>query len=439
MAVKIHKFATRALAVCSAAYILAVVGSPAAALDLGTFESMDSGARAALEKHDYKTALAGFQALLKISPDHPDILLGRAHSEAGLGKSDEAYRDFERIVRQGLGAELPQDTAFLNLHNHAGYSTVLAEAQDQSRPIVNAQAMFTLPERDFIPEGMAYDATTLRFFFSSTYLRKIVSRSSAGIFDVFASADKGLWQALGMKIDSQHGWLLACSGADSPNMTGFQKSDIGKSGVFIFDLKSGKLVARYDAPPQGIHLFNDLVIGPRNDVYITDSDEGSVYKLDLAGRRITRLTAVNTFLYPNGIALSPDGSNLYVADEGVGIDLVNLQTGAVRRLPHPEDITTVGIDGLYFYKGYLIATQTDLHPNRVIAFQLSPDLEEIIGSTVIERGDPRMSSPTEGVVVGDSLYFIANSEQNSFDQHGHIWPNSKLTNTQILKVALPDN
>ncbi len=285
---------------------------------------------------------------------------------------------------------------------------------------------------------MTWDLRTGRFYISSTYLRKISQRDKSARFrDFTRSADHGMWQALGMKIDLRRRWLLVCTGSDDSHMTAFRREDLGKSGVFIYSLDSGVLVARHVLAESGVHLFNDLVLGRGNKSYITDSDAGTVYALDLATGRYTRMAPAGTFLYPNGIAISPGGTILYVAG-ATGIDLVDIATSKVRRLPHPHNVTTVGIDGLYFYRGYLIATQTDVKPNRIMAFHLAPSLDRIDAATVLERADPRMTSPTEGTIVGNIFYFIANSQQNAFDSTDHIWSSNKLDRTIILKLKLPN-
>lgn len=48
-----------------------------------------------------------------------------------------------------------------------------------------------------------------------------------------------------------------------------------------------------------------------------------------------------------------------------------------------------------------------------------------------------MISPTEEVVVGDEQFYLANSQQNSYDADGHIWADEKLSMTQVLRVKLP--
>lgn len=75
-------------------------------------------------------------------------------------------------------------------------------------------------------------------------------------------------------------------------------------------------------------------------------------------------------------------------------------------------------------------------PNRVMAYHLASSLKRIDSAIVLERADPRMSSPTEGTIVGASFYFIANSQQRAFGSDHRLWPSSKLANTSVLELKL---
>lgn len=407
------------------------------ATSLQSFDRLYDAGRQAMAHHDFARAESAFKSLLQFVPDDPVLLQLLAESEVQSGEKTAALAVYARVVELGFGMALTGDPAFKGLRDESGYSTLEAEALRQARVIAPAQVAFVVPERNSIPEGIAWDYRTGRFFVSSTYLRKISVRERTGVFrDFTRTADHGMWQALGLKVDAKKRWLLVCSGSDDPQMIGFRRQDLGQSGIFIYNLDTGRFVARYMLSEPGIHLFNDLVEGPEGKVYVTDSDAGAVYALDLASGKFIRMAPGSSLLYPNGIAISPERHVLYVADAR-GIELLDIASSVIHPLPHPPNVTTVGIDGLYFYRRHLIGTQTDVNPNRVMAYHLTPSLDRIDAAKVLEQADPRASSPTEGTIAGDSLYFIANSQQNAFDTNHHIWPLRKLTHTVILKLELP--
>jgi gluconolactonase len=131
----------------------------------------------------------------------------------------------------------------------------------------------------------------------------------------------------GLKFDAR-GFLIACEGAD-----------LGGRCVSRWDVKTGKRTViadrykgkRFNAP-------NDLVIDKKGRIYFTDprylGDEPrelkhrAVYRIDTDGSVVE---VTHDAEKPNGIALSPDGKTLYVADHNNGTDRIT-----TRRLPVPK-------------------------------------------------------------------------------------------------------
>jgi len=289
---------------------------------------------------------------------------------------------------------------------------------------------------------------------SSLYKRKIVvietgggGAGSGAARDFVVEGAGGLWQVFGMKVDSRRGRLLVCSAADR-TMRGFTAADAGRSGVFSFDLATGALVAKAIVPTDSArHLFNDLALADDGGAYLTDSEEGSVWRLD-AGGGLERVFPARSFLYPNGIALSPDGRFLYVASFS-GIDRVDLcgvqgrpggcdGNGPLHRrpLPHPGDVTLCGVDGLSFWRGRLLAVQNGIRPARIVAIRLSPGYDRAVGLGVLDRLDPLVTDATTAAVAGDELLVIANAQIGSFDADGKIFSAERLEPVRIVSIPL---
>lgn len=123
-------------------------------------------------------------------------------------------------------------------------------------------------------------------------------------------------KANGLKFDQQ-GRLIACEG-----------SDLGGRAVVQYDLQTAtrKVLAdkymgkRFNAP-------NDLVLDRKGRIYFSDPrylgketrelEHRAVYRIDTDGSVIEITHEVEK---PNGVALSPDGKTLYLADHNNGTD-----------------------------------------------------------------------------------------------------------------------
>ncbi len=112
---------------------------------------------------------------------------------------------------------------------------------------------------------------------------------------------------------------------------------------------------------------------------------------------------------------------------------MNLSTKQVVQQIPADAITLLGIDGLYFYQGNLIAIQNGVVPNRVLRVSLEKD--QVTDQEVLEANHPDFNEPTLGVIVGDSLHFIANSQWPNVNEKAEL-AMDKLRPTVVLKLSL---
>jgi hypothetical protein len=80
-----------------------------------------------------------------------------------------------------------------------------------------------------------------------------------------------------------------------------------------------------------------------------------------------------------------------------------------------------GIDGLYWTKTGLIATQNGTSPERIVRFPLSAD-NRVSGFEALEANWPGLGDPTHGVLVGNNFYYIVNSGWDRVGDDGAIAP-----------------
>ncbi len=181
---------------------------------------------------------------------------------------------------------------------------------------------------------------------------------------------------------------------------------------------------------------SDLALGPDGSLYAADPGEGRVYRLPPAGDRLEVLVDEGPILSAQGMAASADGRLLFVADYVQGIARVDLETREVVFLETPEDLLVSGIDGLLLAGDSLVGIQNGLRPHRVVRLRLDPSRSRITEGTVLERAHPRFDEPTLGVIVGDALYYVANSQYRLFDANGAP-DRERLQEPVVLRLSLP--
>jgi len=397
---------------------------------------LNQKANTAYQNQDYSAWLGYMKRLYAISPNSPFTTYNLACAYSLNGFNTEALEALDKSISMGIGVNADQDPDFGSLKDLTEFQKLMAHAKALNQPVSNSTEAFTVNELDLIPEGIVYNPSDGSFFIGSLYKSKIIKVDINGQASEFITERQdGLRPVTGMKVDQERGHLWACSQISSPGNRNHDPSEMGWSGIFKYDLNTGKLIKKYTLFEAELpHLFNDLVILKNGDVYFTDSTTGSIYRIRKAQDKLELFLRSGEFTYPNGIALSPDQKNLYMAGALQGVVLVNIQSGTYKPLEQPDGVTTIGIDGLYFYNNSLIAVQNGL--GRISRFYLNQTGDKILRSELIEFANPVFNIPTTGTIVGSTFYYLANSQLRSFEADGTIFSPERLSNVVVLKTEL---
>jgi len=296
---------------------------------------------------------------------------------------------------------------------------------------------FVLPERDLLPESIAYDPGTGSFYIGSMHRRKIVRRSADGRVSDWVGPDEGLWSIIGIKIDTAAGelWANSCNMGDQLPMTPAEPATVGRGALLRIRLADAAVLRRYDsAAEQRPVCFNDLALAPSGDVFLTSGTKG-LWRLRRGAESLEHLIA-DTTLWLNGVATGPDGA-LYAAADAMGPLRVDPGTGTWRPLRAPAADTLIGIDGLYVHRGALVWVQNGIRPARVASAPLSEDGLSLGEVRTLDRGHPDYDSPTTGVMVGDTLFYVATAQLGAIRAGGRVAPPDSMRENVILRVTIP--
>jgi sugar lactone lactonase YvrE len=241
---------------------------------------------------------------------------------------------------------------------------------------------------------------------------------------------------LGVRVDTARGVLWATT-SGIPQMSDYLPRDSGIAALLRIRVSDGTIEKRWNIRPvSGGHVLGDLAIGPRGDVFLTDSSEPVFYRLRPGADSLESIRSP-LFHSLQGMAPSPDGRRVYVADYSHGILIVDLATRAVTRVPDAPRSTSLGCDGIVLDRGAIIAVQNGVSPARVVRFVLDARGTRFTRADVLDQNSTVADEPTIGTIVGREFVYVANSQWDKHDAAGTPLPGKTLTRPKLLALPLP--
>jgi sugar lactone lactonase YvrE len=371
-------------------------------------------------------------------PAQPFYVAAYASLSARMSDTAQTVRALTHLADLGLGLDVAADSDFALVKNAAALRGVVRRLAANAAPMAKSVVAATLAEADFFPEGMSHDPARGVWYLGSIRHRKVTRIARGGAADDIVKAGQdGLWAVFGVRADPASGTLWVTTAA-IPQMAGYVPADSGRSGIYAFDLSTGRLKARYLLPPSAPgHLLGDLVVAPNGDVYATDSQDPAIWRVLKGGSEAQEFLRHPLFRSLQGPAVDPAGRTLYVADYSHGVLAVDLNTRETSVLATPPRTTALGIDGLAWHAGSLVGVQNGVAPPRIVRLALDGRGRRIIGIEVIDRQLALATEPTIGTVWGKSFFYVANSQWESYDQAGRLKAGVRLEPPRILEITLP--
>ncbi|MEJ0054665.1 MAG: hypothetical protein WDN75_02890 [Bacteroidota bacterium] len=221
--------------------------------------------------------------------------------------------------------------------------------QGLSTPVINSDTAFTVKDRQLHAEGIAYNPGAKTFYLGSIHHRKIVKVDTDGrTTDFIKNPPPETASIFGIKIDGKKKFLWACSSA-LPETKDYNESI--PSNVYKYDL-NGNVISSF-APPSDVKgaIFGDILLSRKDEVYVSDSKNNLILKVNESTRKLERFFESADFLNIQGITFSDDNSIMFVADYMGGVYKLEMKTKRLTKIECLADVAVKGIDGLIFYKG----------------------------------------------------------------------------------------
>ena len=419
------------------ALIASVLGRAAVAEDDAVVRDARIYVKAAQEARKAGRTQAALDSWLQayaLRPHHGSIVFELGAAYAAVGRIEDATEWLKVVAEMGFPFRTEDREELRACREQPACRAALTAIERNREPKATSTVAFKLAAPRLVPEGLAYDAASDSFFVSSVRQRLILKVGPSRQPQPFADRSAGLWAALGLAVDAPRKRLWVATAAMA-EIADALPADEGKSALVALDLLTGRRVGRYDLPPGRPHVLGDVIVAPSGDVFTTDSISPALYRLPAGGGALEPIVAGEPFVSLQGLALSADGTRIFVADYAKGLFAVDLDSRRVRLLDAPRTAGVLGIDGLYRAgDDSLIGVQNGTAPPRLL--RLRVDGDRIASVEVVDAGHPSAPDPTLGVVVGNRFYYIGNSQWEAARPGGQMDPNVKAEDPVILQVEL---
>jgi sugar lactone lactonase YvrE len=390
-----------------------------------------------LGRHDTAAARHDITRAAAAWPIQPTYVWASAVLSARTGNVRDAIAALNQYADLGLGRDLDADSTFRSLRTVPGFAEVHARHDASRQPIVRGRRWAALQDSTFWPEGMDVDPRSGRVYVASVRHRTVaVIEANGSTRELWPRDRADLSAVLGVRIDTIRNalWVTTSPVRSSPD---FSRGDTSGAALLRVRPSDGVIERRWTLPPiSGDHALGDLAVGPRGDIFVTDSNDPVLYRLRPGADTLEAVRDAR-FRSLQGLAPSPDGRFLFLADYSHGLLRVDLERGSVIRLDDAPRSTSLGCDGIAWDRGAIVAVQNGVVPARVMRFSLDATWTRIARADVLEQDWRVADEPTIGAVMGEWFVYVANSQWEKFDAAGRRVAAKPLTAPTLLAVPLP--
>jgi sugar lactone lactonase YvrE len=390
----------------------------------------------ALQTRDLAAARMDVDRAARAWPVQPAYVWASAVLAARAGDTTRVIDALTSYADLGLGRVVRNDSALRAYARVRRVAPIVARLESNVTALRTSRVVARANDSTLWPEGMDHDPRTGKFYVASVRHRTILE------IEPLSGAARELWprdrddlvSVLGVRVDTARHVLWATmstvsyAGDDTTNP---------RAALLRVRLPDGVIERRWSIAPSRMgHTLGDLGVGPRGDVFVTDSDEPVLYRLRPGADTLERLTHP-LFHSLQGVAPTMDGRTLYLADYAIGLLRMDLSTGKVIRLDDAPHTTSLGCDGIALDRGAIVAVQNGVYPPRVVRFVLDVSGTQIRKVEVLDRNVTVADEPTIGAIVGREFVYIANSQWEKHTATGALVPGARLHRPVLLAVPLP--
>lgn len=399
---------------------------------------LEQVAAGTLEKGQYERYQLVMERLVTLRPQNTNYIFSLAKAYALQGKKSEAYNALVTLQNAGFSYPYAENPAFDAIAGTEVYTFVDEGMVNNAAPYGEGQVVAEVPQAysGMLFENMAYDKKGKRFILGSVRSGEVYSLTETGEFNSIIKPQTGENATFGVVdlVIDQDKDLIWTSSASMPQYNGSNNSNFGMATISLYRLSTGEWIKNIDTSSMlKPLLFNNLHLMASGELLFSNEFKRELMTTSEQDPSIKLFMSLPQLASVKAISSNSTGSIVYVSDYDQGLFAINVENKKLARLNDPTKAYLSGIDDLFYHEGDLVAVQTQTSPNRVMRILLKQDVL-FQAAVPVESNNKQAKAMTKGVIDGDNLYYIGNSQWSKMDMAGNLREGESWEPLVIIKA-----
>lgn len=387
---------------------------------------------------DYKNLIVTLKKLVAIKPNTPIFRYQLAEAFALNDNKTEAFNELIGIQKQGFYFDIGNNTNLANINTYPVFKYIKENMEANNQHFGEGEVVFKIDKSfsGLLFESLAVNPNDPSFLMGSLRDGRIIKIDDKGEISTLVAETKGgktgPWATTDMAVDSENDVLWVASSAVS-QYGKLSKESTGRSGVFKFQLSTGKLLKSYLMPEnKGPSLLLSIVLTKKGDLYFVEGVKNVVLHIAKDSEQISLAFTTKKYKNLRNITADDEGEILYLTDEDDGIIILNLNSQEIYTFPNTKMLNLTGIADIVYDDNGLIIVQNEIKPERVMRLALNKSKFVIKNIFPIEASNPLFDSLSKAVVVDQGLFFIGNSQSANANLYGGLLAGKNWQDMNIM-------
>jgi len=392
-----------------------------------------------LKTKNYNSLVTTMERIVKLNPHVPALQYKLAEAYSLKDDKTSAYNLLIKLQKQGFYYDIEDNLNFGNIYGFKVFDYIKknldanGEHYGQGKEAFNIDKSFS----GLLFESIAYDHNSQSFLMGSLRDGRIIKIASDGEITELVKATSGNmngpWATIDLAVDEKSDVLWVASSSIT-QYGRFAKETSGHSGIFKYQLSTGKLIKSYLVPEnKNPSLITAMHLTPQGDLYFIGNINRSVLKIAKGSDQITGVFSSEKYTNLRSITSDETGEIIYVSDNNEGIVIISVKSGKYLTIENSEALNLYGITDLIYDNKGLIMIQSSISPERVMKIQLEDNKAVLKTIIPIESFHPLFKGLSKGVVVGNDVFYIANSQAIKTNAFGGLSKGQEWKNMSIVK------